>query len=447
MNIQLQHLQHALEAWENYNLSAELSFETRLKLPDLNLISKPMAGSEISEDNKIGRNIKDYRLLRGIIENGKSFSPDQFLPRIPKQFREKVSDISNILEYNGNMTSFLFPKFLSHWLNGKKVCEVIDLEKVNLVDLSEQNFLKHLPYDNFILKINTPLYTGVNRIGTKTNINFGNFYHKFFMVIKEIGKIKILGIQEEINSLEFFSNESKEKAELLLKMLHFKSFNRKHFLKSLQEFNKKPEGNGISLNFLTWEIDIETGNISIINDDFQKNEVTPLQYLQMEAKVRKDLDGKSKKEFFEILRNELPYVALPFFLNGLCKLLAEYQPAEINIISLYDLGTFELEPEISNKEVSSSIQHNVVTEAPCSWYEVPVGGVTYITVKKPKKKGKAVLLMYTGREMPPHLRRKHYRHYRDKDGKVVNTLEIKQLIVRKDKLEKEKFKGSVSTFK
>ena len=121
----------------------------------------------MSKDYKnIVRSIPNFKLLRSDLEKRRLFDPMTYMPRIPKELRGKIDSVVNILMKGGREYLGLYPWFLSHWLINKKLCELHNISKIELVNPGKENYLSALPYDDFLLHIPEEVHSVVVKTGS-----------------------------------------------------------------------------------------------------------------------------------------------------------------------------------------------------------------------------------------------------------------------------------------
>jgi hypothetical protein len=131
---------------------------------------------------------------------------------------------------------------------------------------------------------------------------------------------------------------------------------------------------------------------------------------------------------------------LVFILNGLCKLLVTQKEANYKFLS----NGFEASPEPQSQPQPKKDSAPVVKteEVSLSWYEVQEGNTIDITIKRDKQKILKVFSVVGGKKCP-HYREPHPRTYRNKDGSVRFTIDIKELWVHEKEAEDKQLKGSL----
>lgn len=429
----LNQLSKSLQFWEDMNLFSEMNFKDFLRNGDSskNKILSPLIGSELDHSFSLAREIKDYHLLRKQIEKGEDFDPMQFLPRTPKDYRESNLEKDELFELLGAQTVLSLPIFIKNWLKGKKVCEVSNPKKIEIIDPTIENYLSYLPYDNFILSLGQPMASRERLQDNKLG-SFLYFSNIFISIDRNI--IKTLAIPDDIEKFLFNPEQKKAIAEII--NLPKKTKKDKYDKQLKNVFDLTLGWQKEVYNFANSRINLETGEFLLAkNLSWEKSSLLSM------VNFNQDIAEDAYDGLIKFAKSEWNISILSFLLNGIGKLIANYEaPESINFIGLND------ENEVSEPaEVLPSVIEEIIVPEDHQWYEVSVGNVTYITQSKLKNKG---FTIHTGREMPPHLRRKHVRHYRNERGEITKTVFVKQSTIRKDKLNQgTPIHGSVSALK
>jgi len=453
--IQLDILGEILRYWEEGNLCARLNYSITEKyhkkygaisaMPG-HITLPPLIGSELGETDEMAREIPNFKLLRQYLNDATDFDPINFLPRVPKIFRERTTSPIDYLEsLPTNMPHglLLFPVYIHEWLKGKKVCEIANPEKIELVNLIEENYFSYLPYDCFILSLTKPLKLphnngNANPDGTKV-CNFSKF------IIKRDGDVlKILSMPDDIK-YSFLSDEFKKGIREVVDL------SVKTDLKKI----KKTISSCINANHKNFDFftNCVLMRINILNATeiicFNKFENVEANFADFIGTTNFDPEFFLPEKIMERLSKDWTLNALPPLINGIGKLFANYVPSED--IRLYNLESEEI-PEVPLKETEEIHPKSInpaifIEDEKLAWDEVSAGNITFIIVPKSKKKSQGVKI-HTGKEMPPHLRRGHNRHYHDRHNPEIITkvVWINQLTVRKDKLQNGTIHGSLSKY-
>jgi len=434
--IALDQLKFSLQYWEDVNLLAEMNFQNVLRnYPRFVADNKvSLTGSELSATYTLTRSINEYRSLRKHLENATDFNPLNFLPRVPKNLRDRISNQEDLIGLVDVEQMFLFPLFLKNWLESKKVCEVSNPDKVALIDPGSENYLSYLPYDNFILSLGRPaILTRVEEGRQAGRI----LSYKNFFISKKDNDLKILAIPDKVE--EFLMKPAFK--ELVKSIINLPSKTKEEkFIRATAELEAyTPDFARPQYDFLFFRLDIPTGEIYHTDGAFGWKRTNILGNVRMEMK--ENAVNENDTDLLSLLGERWEMMMLPFFLNGMGKLFAEYIPA--GEIILHDLEDNMPAVDVEREDTTQTLSESLPLTEKQHWYEVAVNNVTFVNVPKSKTKGLGVKI-HTGREMPAHLRRKHVRHYRNEVGVIVRTTIIEQTTVRKDKLKDAPIHGSLS---
>ncbi len=449
-------LEQALQYWEDANLFGELMFQSRLKnLNPSSMMYVPLPASEASVAGWLARKIENYELLRKELRSGSVKDPSVYLPRIPKEYREKFTDHFAFLENQG--FSFLqLPVHLAAWLRTKKVCRLTQEAEIPQIPLTE-SYLHLLPYDSFILYLNDPFV-----FNTKDAVEgipeLIQYYHTL-LVSRTGNQISVYAIGD---GLEDFCMEPAERNYVAEATRYAKQGKQKQFQQVMRKiFSQRRVTTGLKDLWSTAEkMTTADGNTKLTEADLNRaynftgrgvahffNVVVTIpeqkepqkkglfdgvkstfsNLFKKESVKSQSNDGAENQPFFEIL---------PEFLNGFCKLLSEAgQDAPIGsaVVTTTDIGV----PEESEKE--QKIIHQ--SEELMNWCDVPLGNVMDLRIEKD---GGSSVKSYISlpSQKSPHVRRGHFRRYPQPDGSIKSVW-INQVVVRKDKLESEQIKSGV----
>jgi hypothetical protein len=435
-NLSLDFLYHTLEFWEDVNHYAEMRFGINLKFPKMKedamkLNLYPCEGSEISMNGTLSRSIAEYKNLRKILESGKPFDHIKLLPRVPKEFRNKFERAEEYICANNLDPLLLFPKFISNWLDSKKVCRIANPRKIEYIDPSVDNYLHHLPYSNFILSISEPLTTLLmaNMAAKSEVATYSNYF-----VSKEGDELWMLAIPDGIENFSLGHAVRKQMIEIqnVSPSIKFEKLQRlvSAFQENVADWNEK------TIAFTEVRANIKTGSVVVaINGELVDRFFAP-------DFATGNTDGPLSTAQNAVKMSKVNSL---LFLNGVCKLLANYVPDEVQLIDVAAVPVNNLPTDPMMEQSKSNTEPISVTETQ-KWYEVALGNVTFITFKKGKSKT-AEPYVHTGREMPFHTRRKHQRNYRNELGEIVKTITINEVKVRADKEQSGgNIHGSISTY-
>lgn len=416
-SLKLTTLENALRYWEDQNIIADLYFtaeNNKLLQPTKKL--RPLPGSEINSVGLFGRKIPNFESLRNDLRKG-FFNPIGYLPRIPKKDSENVQEIIE--------KSFFFPLLpmvFSDWVSTKKVCRVFQDSNIPLI--TNKNYLKNIPYDNFILLLDDPFSHKTNdESGAEIILDYSTFF-----ISKDENVINVYALSDDIKN-NLISEDLKKD---ILGATNFAIRKRK------SEFDKLISKVNLSLSkikdrphfsFIKFQIEIDNPFLKVSS--------------RVQISIFKTFSNILKKVFGKSVYNEsvADFTALnlmkkvsdwesglygffPKFLNGICKILLE-NGGVLN----------ENNPKPSNGSNISSLSKKHDME----WNEVPLGTILDLSVDKD---GKVEILRSneTGSEKSYHIRSGHYRKYIQKDGSVKSVW-IKSAKIRPDK--SPEFGGSV----
>jgi len=405
--IALNQLNFLLKYWEQANHVSEvfyqfyLNFNQRyaleihkLGIPISMQFHKPLAGSEINSDGILSRSVKDYMSLRKYLENNIDFDPNVFLPRIPKEFKDgfvKQVDYLNTTHGQTRDTMYI-PLFIKKWYESKKVCEISNLDKIELVDIDKENYLSYLPYNSFILSLDNPLVKGTSYDKYGAPLGLLTYYNKILVYI-ENEVLSFLAIP--INTEDYLLKDSVISRLAEIEFLPKKSNNKK-IQNVLSGYIKQSEMlNHDTLPDLPFlQINCRNGLALLIDQkpSYELKFVSTLKHLSGLTYNK----GKTVSEILDSLSCYHKVNMIPFLLNGIGKLFANYIPSEE--IKFYNLEGEN--NELNNKTVDKKDDISVEDEEKPEWYEVSPGNITYITIPKKSNRGQEVSI-HTGREMPP----------------------------------------------
>ncbi len=446
-------LQQCLQYWEEFNFLGDLKFYICQKiLPNHASLNNEenrinhgtLTGSELTGIFTLGRGIEGYKRLRSFLDTQQSFNPEQFLPRIPKSWRDKFSTkldfIESIYQDISSVGRFLIPVYLEKWLKGKKICEISHPENIPLADPGKENYLAYLPYDNFILTLDKPLkktYVDDNR---QEAVHFG--YYSTHVICREENILTMFSIPGDVKDV--LLNEAQHDAVKEIYGLSKKTNSAKALRALNKLFVSNQCYNNLVSEFSLMKLDMSTGKLLVYDQNYSLGSIDLIETLR--GLVYQEAD--SSEAVFRLIREDWTWNALPFLLNGIGKLFADYEPPQnIKLYDCSDLGELTEQTEIADSymEPSAITQDALITEKP-KWFEVLSSSITYITAPKKRSKGQKIKIN-TGREMPPHLRRGHFRHLRDENGDIIKRVFVRQTVIRKDKLQTgQSLNGSLARY-
>lgn len=390
-------LEQALQYWEDANLYGELMFQSRLKsLTPSAMMYIPLPGSESSEFGWLARKIENYELLRKELRSGSVKDPTVYLPRIPKEYKERFTDHYTFLENQG--FSFLqLPLHLASWLHTKKVCRLTQEAEIPQIPLTE-SYLHLLPYDNFVLYLNDPFV--FNTKDADEGIPELIQYYRTLVVSRTGNKISVYAIGD---GLEDFCMEPAERMHVAEATRYAKQGKQKQYQQAMRKIfaqRRVPTdlaGLKASMekiftaneNTKLAETDLNraynftgrgVGHFFNVVIDIPEQKELPKKGLFDGMKSRFDnlfkkaevksqtMDGAENQPFFEIL---------PEFLNGFCKLLSEAGQegsAPSPVVTTSETG----DSEITEKDQKIVHQSDQVM----NWCDVPLGNVVDLRIEK-----------------------------------------------------------------
>ncbi len=410
--IRIDALETILQTWENKNMLAELNFAFYLAFQGWAqewLLEKPLIGSEISENGDLARPIPDYKLLRKNLEKRENLNDSNFLPRIPKDLRDIMTETSWLWKSDHSPVN-LVPFFLQNWVISKKSCFINKSQIIPLINPAEKNYLQYLPYSCFFLQ----LEEAINFDFDGTKFDAKNF---IFCKLGDNYSLEIL-IFPDTDNKRMSPEKRNEFLNIIKEVQACGSLNKRKKLNHNQAIYKKvldlvttTNQEIIGCGFINTSIHLDSGGLLFEDSKCERIAVT------MEGCTEESND---------------PFIKTAFFANGLCKLFSELEPTEVNQLTPInpEEKTDNPPPEPSMPVASENLQ----------WNELFQGQIKKVTLEK--KDGIARIKTVTGGEKSPHLRRTHNRHFFDKDGKLLKTIIVREAIIRKDKLSGACLRGS-----
>ncbi len=408
--LKLDYLENALKYWEQTNIFGEFMFVSKNNgLFDSGNGFRPLPGSEISANGVLGRKIPNFELLRSELKKG-IVDPLPYLPRVPTKDREKGVTIEQLLDDStGNM--LMLPVQLSQWLSTKKVCRIT--QEADIPQVSNQNYLHLLPYDNFLLSLDDPF------VYNKADINGIGAGHNYstFLISRKDWEVTVYAISNEIERSLLTSLEKKIMLEAILAANKKRKSAYMDLFMKLDRVFQLPDSPFFS--FIKFEINIH-------EPVFKKTIKNKLGDAILWAGkkvfgkrfnnlIEQNSDLKELREFEGSLHS-----IFPKFLNGFCKYLAE---AETNTMGVKMLIA---EPNRSNVRKSSM---GIINDL--DWNEVPLGTVIDLHIDR-NSKGEVISKRSAGSEKSYHIRAGHYRKYPQTDG-TIKSVWVRSSKVRPDK--------------
>ncbi len=339
---------------------------------------------------RLVRPIPYYKVLRKILENKGVFDPKEYLPSLPTSLRSKFSCEADILFSANTQKLFLFPWFLSHWLRQKRVCHIDCLNKIQPVVPTKENYLRFLPFDDFLLSLPEPICAAKIK---------ENLLHPFklFFVHREGDRIYLLGLREDIElNLKEISEFNEEDNSKKIKELKYGE----------TRFSKKSFGiDDSNFIYVNWIVDVTTGE-NIVCKDFEMQNISWDDEENFIRKMKEENDDSS-----------LNVAGIVFWLNGLCKLFATSAKSEYEFIS----NPTSYKPKVSKGK------HACPVEPEMEWFEVPHSTTVYLTMEE--KENESQMISRIGSSKKPHPRKEHKRRYRDANGEIARIIDIEKVMV------------------
>ncbi len=364
--------------WVDMNYFAEFNWQLmKFKNNGKDPVDQTLSGTEISVDRiGLGRSIQNYQKLLPVVEIGKPFYAQDYLPRIPSVQAGKIQNRADYLKLGGGETMLLLPEFLSKWMRNCSVFMLKNSEKIELVDPCKQNYFNKLPSKNFILSIDKLFYKEV-KVDNQTRINPSHGYTDFFVCSDE----NVLDVFCIPSTVKDFPLPDSGKA--ILKHLFILMKDRSKVQQIRKELEKLEAlatswHSGV-YHFLYLRMDMQSGKASF-------PQIDKLQFVNVDASnIMADSIKKTPEELFQILRESWDITALPFFLNGMCKVLSTYSPEEIASMHHAHIA----QTGSTNTSTVKNTQKSVKPKR--EWYEVTYGNISSLEVtdevlKKVKKK-------------------------------------------------------------
>lgn len=398
-----QELEKLLRFWEDQNLCGDFNFQIKEKhmrdggkpLKDSKYVA--MIGSELSKDGYLAKAIEDYEMLRKVLMGVSYTHKNDFQPRIPKELRGYFpAGNKDFLNYANTKVPVKISNFLLAWNETRRACIVDKSVSIPRVNLNEEEWLTCLPYPAFYLKVD--LQMTYYDITLKSEAEVSNL-----LVYEEGEMINILAWPKSIDHNCLSDDERHAIKEATLNLRKNKKVHPAIVEltgKAYREFSIL-----ISIKKGTSMIKAVTGNGIISYHDLYGDPSLP-----GDSDLEKERRLLQRKNFLTIAET----------LNGFCRVNAEL-PARPAVKIL--------EGDHSHPTQQQSRQ----------WFELPQQVVESFTAKK---EDRTVIIRTCGGEMPAHLRRGHYREYKNGLRIWINSL-----TVRKDKLEKEQLQGGALKIK
>lgn len=432
----LRELEETLQCWEDLNLFGRVMFKLLqiTKQPILQGmlkaagIRKPYIGSELDNRGFFTRDIKNYEMLRMALENGSSVSQTDFLPRVPTESRNWLSQIQLSRATARTPPIHFFPYMLSRWLEFKKVFSIENTQLIPSIDVSKENHLLFLPFQSFILRFENKLefeLLGSGEIKTFVSC-ICSVADGILDVLCFPEKIKEHSMKTEIR--QFYKKVATDPKVLL---------NSAHLLTSFDPGKSSLKG------MLKFSVDLKTGDFLMDSPEHlaDKGETYQIHYdfdnFLLMFRSKSVESGRIFESTVDKLPNSVPVIA---------KDLASKLQTIKNLINGFSYSLQKLKstptplviPGIkqSQKEIDRNDQYG--------WNAIPITQTQFL---KPSDEDSQQLVIITGNsDKSPHYRRGHWRVIISKDGSK-KQIWIDTMLIRGDKLETEDLKGSVVKIK
>lgn len=426
-------LSDLLQYWEDLNHMGRFNFETSLLLDGM-APNRPQIGSELTKNYGLGREIENYTFLRHNLTKQQQFNADDFLPRVPKEFKGKTPTKLDFLMLKGVEACLFAPLFLEHWIQTKRVCEVNQNKKVELIDPGVENYLPYLPYSSFLLTLKEPLCIPFipaevfddkhKAIEAKKTAKV--LCYKEFIVYRDDdnGVVQILALPERLPEF-LVPVDLKDNMNNAIRLLKLNRKKEAHTaisqaMPKMNAWMKKLD------QFLLLRFDVKTG-------EFCEPD------LEGQLLWHKNICTTKIKSLFIPADDDDAYFktiidcsdAKPaFFINGIGKLFKEYTTPEV--VKVYNFSTEDKPAESVEEKVAPKTEAKEPDpEQVLPWDEVSIGGMMFVQFTKKAANGVSIK---TGSEKGFHYRRPHDRKVRDREsGQIKYIAKIPQTKIRPDK--------------
>lgn len=379
-------LDDLLTYWEQSNILGELNFQGNLHRKTI-LANMPqcLIGSEITAEGALGRSISGFQKLRKIMMGHYIVHETNFLPRIPKEWRENISDQSVFLKKI--YASCLIPLHLLKWNEHRRACIVDDSAPIPEISLQEENNLGYLPYESLYLQLKSGIMMHRE----------GQFYEMDNIILFREGvDIRIFAWPSALLKKSLFTAKEIEKLQkAIMGVKKNKWYN----------FGSDFLNKGKDFRMLEFSFNTQEASIVIVDSGFSTE------------KVSLYAESAFEEENTQIIINSLKIVVET--INGFCKLVSE------------------LEPKEQVMYVETSTPHGSLSK-PRQWFELNLQAVDLFHTKEFQEK--VTIHHGHGTEKSAHVRRGHWRTITHKD-KTTERIWIKQTVIREDKLMNEQLQG------
>ena len=439
-------LYHALQAWEDLNLVVDFNFKKTNTIIRLTEDYTAKIGSELDQFGNLARGINNFKNFRNTLDSGKTININDYLPRVPKDLRETYcTDVW--MHYTNQVKPVnLIPYYINKWLTLKKVYKIENSDSIPLIDYNKEYYFHLLPKEPFLIKLSEPIQIGnserlqvdgsskITDIPTTTTHIIINHFDETGLAkhLAETGNnkdiwqdianedhkdVQIFAIPDNI---EDYILDDKIRSTLN-ELLHVKNVAvNKHvnrLFKLVQGEGLKELTNVISANYLSFF------RVTILDDHLPK---------EMKAEAAEHTVGSRIISTFSNSKDSNSEIKINFikFINGFAKLFHETGSATS----------------------TNSTPVNIVTQSvgkKTDWFEVPITGTKYCTVKNSKQTGAKMIIRgeKTGKHIAsapkdPHPRESHNRNYKDDNGNITKTIQVSGSIIHE-----ERYTGSTTIIK
>lgn len=423
MKYELLDLGCLLDIWEDMNRQREVATLAAELYTALGMPSEVVQKfHEILHDDQMStvwvKPISRYLEFRRLLEKNNpselnELVIEKFLPPVPKNMQESFPDPIVYTAFNFS-SILLAPPVLANWAIDKKVCTITQHHLIQDIAPSNalgNNYLKQLPYDNFIVDLIEPIsFTGEVLEETVA------VQYKHIIIGRDEDSIMCYCVPMNLEEYSY-SEEDIRHTDTLIKIF-------KDGMPSLQRARHSPQ---IPNKLRRMHSSAKPHLKKIAEIDFTVAEALPsmiIYHMNKEEILPAGFDIVTMNDNDYVFRNRVLSI-----INGISKMLAEHT-AEIASVfhNESELTTTASDPKIEHSEPVSYVNESF------EWFQVPSSNVDYLKIQKTK--GGVKISITRSHEKSPHLRRKHIRKYRDADGKVIREIWVQSSKVRKDLLEK-----------
>jgi hypothetical protein len=416
-------LEKILRAWEDSNLLSNTLSEVHRSFPEMEELTMKTIRQALSHvDNgafsaeerhafhtTCARNIIDlrYRMI-----TGQELDYEDYLIPVPKKLSFFFEDELDYIEGYGTGGLNSYPIFIGDWLRTKKVCHVDKKADIQPLSPCTENYLSHLPYDDFLVYFEDGIQLTV---GQKESVL--EYHH--IMVSRHEDYVYFLALPKNID-------------QFLLKNKH-RDLAKKIFLRS-----KKRGNTGLLMQAITRHKEMFLGCASGEIKFFAKQSKFSIKrncLVQRVEEIRGESDFIVDEEEAEReIAGNVPgsyCLNLVFRVNALCKKLSEAKDKPVEGVSVGTATNLVAtdKPEDNNTYTYSTDQKQ---KKKLEWNEVPLGEIMNVASRK-ETDGSTKTIIRIGSEVSPHIRRGHWRRISNGDG-TYRRIWINQVTVRKDRI-------------